>query len=544
MVVAEIGWGSPMVKVPRWAVWVLSALTLGVAANSLLQARRKPSQHVREEGAVPETDSQADTFVPSWPRRLLVGFARTLMLVAVLFFCLYWVLTRPSYFFEFCSCGLPYMVADIPEWLFFALFHVVLWGGMILSLLWYVLIRVLELGNGARSHPVPRIRAFCWQAVAALVLVLSYSGLPAVATSRSLGEVNSPFPMESGIISPGLGLMLMSWTLYVSASVTLATLATDFKWPMDVLYIYAIIAGGSSILTMARLAAEGDDFLFETIGLTAGSYLLMSVLGIGAFLWVQDSSSKASRSNLGAAIIGGGVIAFVIFSQQDSADQRREDQSILNALRTQSDLTGADLRDRDLEAVSLRGRQLRDADLTAAQLSDADLSRARLTDALLVKSNFAKAKLENADLSHAEITCAGFSGANLRGANLSDVTMDVSVVDGKAALDENIGIPFQGPCSLEDDDIWSTVDFQSADLRDATLKNADLRRASFCDANLRGVDLSQAHLYLLASDATNARFYARFYDVKFDSTTLWPPHFQTQAIPSGDTSSCGMVDGS
>ncbi|GAA1019556.1 hypothetical protein GCM10009556_079600 [Acrocarpospora pleiomorpha] len=496
----------------------------------------------------PDTGGQLDPLVPAWPRKLLTGFARTLMLVALLFFVFYWLATRPAYFSDYCSCQLPFMFRETSDWLSVSLFHVVLWSGVVLSALWLFLVRIWGLGT--RARPVTRIHGqisrICWQATAALAYMMSLLVLVTLATYRSNGS-NWLIPESDAVIEFGWGGLLISWTLYVSASVTIASLATDLKWPMDTLYVYAIVAFGCAAFLVAQLTRERS-FVIESIGLTASAYVLVCVLGAGALLWAQDASSKASRSNLGAAIIGGGVIAFVIFAQQDAADQGREEQAVLNALRTQQDLTGADLRGRDLSAMSLRGRQLRDANLTGTQLSGADLSRARLADALLVGSLFSDAKLANADMSHAEITCADFYNADLRGANLSDVTVDVSVTEGKAELGEdkarNNGFSLsRNLCETEDEDLWSTISFERADLRNTTLKNADLRRASFCGADLRGADLTQARLYLLESDATSTKFYARFHDAKFDATTLWPPRFQPEAIQGDSIGSCGIYDG-
>ena len=75
------------------------------------------------------------------------------------------------------------------------------------------------------------------------------------------------------------------------------------------------------------------------------------------------------------------------------------------AVRSGSDLSGADLRGADLS-----GANLRDADLSGANLRGADLS--------------------GADLRGADLYSADLSGANLSGANLGDAKRGDFVIDG------------------------------------------------------------------------------------------------------------------
>jgi hypothetical protein len=78
-------------------------------------------------------------------------------------------------------------------------------------------------------------------------------------------------------------------------------------------------------------------------------------------------------------------------------------------IRTEENLTDADLTGADLTDANLRGANLRDADLTGANLTDANLRDADLTGANLRDANLRGANLRDADL----------TGANLTDANLN-----------------------------------------------------------------------------------------------------------------------------
>ena len=123
-------------------------------------------------------------------------------------------------------------------------------------------------------------------------------------------------------------------------------------------------------------------------------------------------------------------------------------EAVLEAIRCDANLRGADLSDADLSDANLRG-----ADLRRANLYDADLYGADLRDANLRGTDLRDADLRDADLYGADLRCANLRCANLRCANL-----------------------------------------YGADLRDADLRCADLRCANLYGANLYGADLRDANL--------------------------------------------------
>jgi len=97
-------------------------------------------------------------------------------------------------------------------------------------------------------------------------------------------------------------------------------------------------------------------------------------------------------------------------------------------IKTDADLTGANLWDANLTRADLTGANLTDADLTRADLTganlwDANLTRANLTRANLTGANLTDADLTGANLWDANLTDADLTGANLWDANLTDADL-------------------------------------------------------------------------------------------------------------------------
>ena len=136
-------------------------------------------------------------------------------------------------------------------------------------------------------------------------------------------------------------------------------------------------------------------------------------------------------------------------------------EAVLEAIRCDANLHGADLCGADLRGADLRG-----ADLHGANLRNADLSGADLRSADLRSADLRSANLRDADLSDANLYGANLRGTDLYGADLRDA-------------------------DLRDADLRGT-DLRDADLRGADLCDADLRGANLCDADLRGANLCDA----------------------------------------------------
>lgn len=98
-------------------------------------------------------------------------------------------------------------------------------------------------------------------------------------------------------------------------------------------------------------------------------------------------------------------------------------EAVLEAIRCDANLHGADLCDANLRDANLRGANLRDADLCGANLRGANLYGADLYGADLHDANLRNANLCDADLRGANLRGANLRGADLRGADLCDADL-------------------------------------------------------------------------------------------------------------------------
>jgi uncharacterized protein YjbI with pentapeptide repeats len=165
---------------------------------------------------------------------------------------------------------------------------------------------------------------------------------------------------------------------------------------------------------------------------------LLGVLGVLSLLslrlWASDKTD-ASRSNLGAALLGGltvGITVLVVqLSIQERVDQRAERRQLQLLVSQQRDLTGIDLTDRNLAGFFLRERtldlarfvsaDLTRADLYGSKLRRTDLHEAKLTGAILAYTEIRDSNLQDADLEGASLVNATFVSVNVQGANLRNI---------------------------------------------------------------------------------------------------------------------------
>ena len=98
-------------------------------------------------------------------------------------------------------------------------------------------------------------------------------------------------------------------------------------------------------------------------------------------------------------------------------------EAVLEAIRCDANLRGADLSDADLSDANLRGADLRRANLYDADLYGADLRDANLRGTDLRDADLRDADLRDADLRCADLRCANLYGANLYGADLRDANL-------------------------------------------------------------------------------------------------------------------------
>jgi len=124
----------------------------------------------------------------------------------------------------------------------------------------------------------------------------------------------------------------------------------------------------------------------------------------------------------------------VIFTSQAETIK----DSLLEAIKSGTNLSGADLSGANLSGADLYGANLSVANLSVANLYGANLSVADLYGADLSVANLYGANLYGANLYGAALSGANLYGANLSGANLKDVK------NGELALAKIQFLPTEG----------------------------------------------------------------------------------------------------
>ena len=184
----------------------------------------------------------------------------------------------------------------------------------------------------------------------------------------------------------------------------------------------------------------------------------------------------------------------VLFSYESENNTIKD--TLLEAVRKNVDIRGANLCDANLRDANLRGADISSANLYGANLycadiSCADLRYANLGDANLRGANLGDANLRGANLSDADLRGANLNGADLRGANLSganfcnaylgSANLGDANLRGANLRDANLCNANLSGAYLYCADI-SCADLRYANLRDAYLSNANLRNANLCGA--------------------------------------------------------------
>ena len=166
----------------------------------------------------------------------------------------------------------------------------------------------------------------------------------------------------------------------------------------------------------------------------------------------------------------------VLFSYESENNTIKD--TLLEAVRKNVDIRGANLCDANLRDANLRG-----ADISSANLRNTNLSDAYLSDAYLRYANLGDANLSGANLSDADLRGANLCGANLRGANLNGADLSDAYLNGADLRNAN----------LSDADL-SVAYLTNANLCGAYLGSANLCGAYLCGANLSGANFCNAYL--------------------------------------------------
>ena len=117
------------------------------------------------------------------------------------------------------------------------------------------------------------------------------------------------------------------------------------------------------------------------------------VILIGLYLWWPPCLAPDRSSDLGANVVGGGIVAFVVLYLDQVLSRRQERNLLRLQLSTGSDFQRIDLRDQDLSGFYLPGKDFADADLRGA-----DLRRTTLSGTSFIRTRLYGADIRGADL--------------------------------------------------------------------------------------------------------------------------------------------------
>ena len=173
----------------------------------------------------------------------------------------------------------------------------------------------------------------------------------------------------------------------------------------------------------------------------------------------------------------------VLFSYE--SENNTINDTLLEAVRKNVDIRGANLCDANLRDANLRG-----ADLSSANLSGANLRGANLSDANLRGANLSDADIRGANLCGANLRGANLDGADIRdayltNANLGGAYLDGANLSGAYLYDADIRCAYLCGANLSGANFCNAY-LGSANLRDANLRDADIRDANLSGAYLRG----------------------------------------------------------
>lgn len=111
----------------------------------------------------------------------------------------------------------------------------------------------------------------------------------------------------------------------------------------------------------------------------------LSILLVGAVLWWPPTSAPNRYSDLGTALIGGGIVSFTVLYMQQQFSRSYEKRDLQLQLGAGTSFPGIDLGGRDLSRFYLAGKDfsgaLRNANLRGTNLSGVNLSHANLNGA-------------------------------------------------------------------------------------------------------------------------------------------------------------------
>lgn len=171
-----------------------------------------------------------------------------------------------------------------------------------------------------------------------------------------------------------------------------------------------------------------------------------AILAVGLYAWWPPGAPPNRCSDLGAALIGGAVVAFSVLYLEQQLSRVSERRTLQLQLGTDTAFPGIDLSGRDLSGFYLPGRNFSGANLERANLAGANLSGADFSHANLSHTDLRGTKMDETPLYPSETLypsdtltpgpiwpAATTQGIGLHGAKYDSSTQWPPSVDFRAA---------------------------------------------------------------------------------------------------------------
>ena len=175
------------------------------------------------------------------------------------------------------------------------------------------------------------------------------------------------------------------------------------------------------------------------------------VILLGLYLWWPWYLMPDRRSDLGATLVGGGIVAFVVLYLEQVLSQRQDRNILRLQLSTAKNFDGVDLSNQDLSGFYLPGKSFNHANLTGVDLRGATLSEA----------SFIRTRLTGADLRGANLQriAGSFGDAWLGYTSLEGVRYDSSTrwPEGRAGEPRwpvDVDLKQKGAINLDEQGLW------------------------------------------------------------------------------------------
>jgi Pentapeptide repeats (8 copies) len=203
--------------------------------------------------------------------------------------------------------------------------------------------------------------------------------------------------------------------------------------------------------------------LFVVIGLP------LAIIALGVYLWWPPCLGPPClepdrRSDLGATVVGGGIVALVVLYLDQVLSLRQERNILRLQLSSGSHFERIDLRNQDLSGFYLPSKDFKEADLRGA-----DLRRTTLSGSSFIRTRLYGADLRGADLGPIPgITGDAWLGVTKLEGVLYDSSTRWPEGSGDARWPEGVDPKERGAINLDEQSrgrrIWQWIKDRGADI--------------------------------------------------------------------------------